>query len=136
MRPILYLLSFLMVLGTAFWAYRENYATQHQLKEIAALQDEIATLHEGITLQRAEWAYLNRPARLRELATINFDRLGLLPFEPEQFGQPDQVAFPLPPSQFVPDVLDGIRTIDLMGTTDPDAADTHEVVPTNEVQVP
>jgi hypothetical protein len=136
MRTVLYALSFLAVMGLAFWAYRENYATQKSLSTVEALQAEIADLRDGLAVQRAEWAYLNRPDRLRELATINFDRLGLLPFEPEQFGQPDQVAFPLPPSQFVPDVLDGIRTIDLMGATDPDAADTHEVVPTNEVQVP
>jgi hypothetical protein len=101
MRPVLYLLSFLMVLGSAFWAYRENYATQHQLKEIAALQDEIATLHEGIALQRAEWAYLNRPARLRELATINFDRLGLLPMEPEQFGNATDIGYPAPPELII-----------------------------------
>ena len=56
MRPVLYILSFLAVLASAFWAYRENYATQGQLREIAALQDEIATLRESIALQRAEWA--------------------------------------------------------------------------------
>ena len=113
MRPVLYLLSFLMVLGSAFWAYRENYATQHQLKEIAALQDEIATLHEGIALQRAEWAYLNRPARLRELATINFDRLGLLPMEPEQFGTTSEIGYPALPE------LKISGTIETMGSLTP-----------------
>ena len=97
MRPVLFILSFLAVLASAFWAYRENYATQGKLKEIAALQDEIATLRESIALQRAEWAYLNRPDRLRDLATINFDRLGLLPMEPQQFGLSSQVAYPAPP---------------------------------------
>ena len=116
MRPVLYLMSFLMVLGSAFWAYRENYATQHQLKEIAALQDEIAKLHEGITLQRAEWAYLNRPARLRELATINFDRLGLLPMEPEQFGLPSQVGYPPPPQLTISGTIDTVGS--LTPTTD------------------
>ena len=110
MRPVLYILSFLAVLGSAFWAYRENYATQHQLKEIAALQDDIAALREEIGLQRAEWAYLNRPARLRELATVMFDRLGLLPMEPEQFSTSDRIAFPAPP------ILIITGTTDTMGS--------------------
>ena len=97
MRPVLYALSFLAVLGLAFWAYRENYATQHQLKAMARLQDDIATLRDEIGLERAEWAYLNRPDRLRELAKLNFDRLGLLPMEPEQFGTTDEVNYPAPP---------------------------------------
>ena len=97
MRPVLYVLSFLAVLGLAFWAYRENYATQHQLKEMAKVQDDIASLRDEIGLERAEWAYLNRPERLRELATLNFDRLGLLPMEPEQFGTTDEVVYPAPP---------------------------------------
>ena len=58
MRPLLYVLSFLAVLGLGFWAYRENYATQAQLKHVAALQDEIATLRESIALQRAGVAAL------------------------------------------------------------------------------
>ena len=116
MRPLLYVLSFLAVLGTAFWAYRENYATQHQLKQIAAIQDEIASLHDSIALQRAEWAYLNRPERLRELATINFDRLGLLSMEPEQFGTSAQIAYPAPP------VLKITGTVETMGSLTPDAS--------------
>ena len=35
--------------------------------------------------------------RLRELATLNFDRLGLLPMEPQQFGDATQVSMPPPP---------------------------------------
>ena len=114
MRPVLYILSFLAVLASAFWAYRENYATQAQLKHVAALQDEIATLLESIALQRAEWAYLNRPDRLRDLATINFDRLGLLPMEPAQFGYTNQVAYPPPPELRI------TGTVDTMGSLNPD----------------
>ncbi|MEY4982545.1 MAG: hypothetical protein RIR62_811 [Pseudomonadota bacterium] len=96
MRPVFFVLSFLAVMGLAFWAYRENYATQAALREMGQLQDEIASLREALALQRAEWAYLNRPERLRELATLNFDRLGLLPLEPTQFGMAGQVAYPAP----------------------------------------
>ena len=114
MRPVLYIFSFLSVLGLAFWAYRENYATQRQLKEMAALQDEIAGLREEIGLQRAEWAYLNRPERLRELATLNFDRLGLLPMEPEQLGFSAQVSYPAQP------MLKITGTIETEGSLNPD----------------
>jgi hypothetical protein len=97
MRPVLYALSFLAVIALGFWAYRENYATQAALREVSDLQNEIATLRDALATQRAEWAYLNRPARLRELATLNFDRLGLLPMEPQQFGDATQVSMPPPP---------------------------------------
>lgn len=96
MRPVFFVLSFLAVIGLAFWAYRENYATQAALREMGRLQNEIASLREALALQRAEWAYLNRPERLRELATLNFDRLGLLPLEPVQFGQAARVSYPAP----------------------------------------
>jgi hypothetical protein len=96
MRPVLYVLSFLALIALGFWAYRENYATQAALKEVESLQRQIVGLREALTVQRAEWAYLNRPDRLRQLATANFDRLGLLPMEPSQFGSADQVAYPAP----------------------------------------
>lgn len=94
MRPLFYVVSFLAILGLGAWAYRENYATQASLREVVALQDEIATLREGLAVQRAEWAYLNRPDRLRALATLNFDRLGLLPMESSQFGAAGDIAYP------------------------------------------
>lgn len=113
MRPALYVLSFLAVIALGFWAYRENYKTQGALREVASLQDEIAQLHEALSVQRAEWAYLNRPDRLRDLVTINFDRLGLMPMEPWQFGSARDVAYPLPPS-----IADRLDDLDLSSPVD------------------
>jgi hypothetical protein len=96
MRPFVYVLSFLSLILLGSWAYRENYATQEALREVAMLQDEIAVLRESLVVQRAEWAYLNRPDRLRDLVTLNYDRLGLLPMEPSQFGSAADVAYPSP----------------------------------------
>jgi hypothetical protein len=113
MRPVLYVLSFLALIALGFWAYRENYATQAALKDVEALQREIVGLREALSVQRAEWAYLNRPDRLRELATVNFDRLGLLPMEPSQFGTAAQVAYPqaaLPEISFTTDVQGTLAT--------------------------
>lgn len=107
MRPVLYVLSFLGLIALGFWAYRENYATQSALKEVEALQRQIVGLREALTVQKAEWAYLNRPDRLRELADVNFDRLGLLPMEPSQFGTAAQVVYPqakLPEISFSTDI--------------------------------
>lgn len=96
MRPLLYVLSAIAVMGLAFWAYRQNYATQESIKKVTGLQQQIGQLREDLAMQQAEWAYENRPMRLRELALLNFDKLGLLPFAPEQFGTVAQVAMPQP----------------------------------------
>jgi hypothetical protein len=95
MRPMIYVLSFIAILGLGFWAYREHYQTRDALRDVSALQSEIAGLREALALQRAEWAYLNRPDRLRELSALNFDRLGLLPLEPGQFGDIAAVSYPV-----------------------------------------
>ncbi len=96
MRSVLYVLTAVAVIGLAFWAYRENYRTQAALDKAERLQVQIAEARARLGMLRAEWAYLNRPERLRELAEINYDRLGLMSFAPEQFGRVDQVSYPLP----------------------------------------
>ena len=82
------------VVTLAFWAYSQNYQTQLALRNAQELQREIGDLREQLGVLKAEWAYLNRPDNLRELAEINFDRLGLLPLTPRHFDRIDQVAFP------------------------------------------
>jgi len=110
MRAVLHILTTLAVIGLAFWAYRENYATQEALAETDRLHSEIRTAHSRLSVLKAEWAYLNRPDRLRDLADINFDRLGLFPFRPDQFGRVDEVAYP------AQDLLAITNTVELSGT--------------------
>ena len=101
MRPLLYLAAVLTVLGLAFWAYRENYRTQAQLDRMQAVQNEIAGLREDLGVLRAEWAYLNRPDRLRQLVDMNFERLRLAPVQSNQFGSARNIDYP-PPEPVAP----------------------------------
>ncbi len=94
MKMFLYVLTAFAVIGLAFWAYRENYKTQATLDELQELQQHVGATYTRLKMLRAEWAYLNRPHRLRELADLNFDTLGLLPLRADQFGRVDEVAFP------------------------------------------
>ncbi len=110
MRGILYVLSTLAVIGLAFWAYRENYATQGALREVRDLNAEIGTAHARIKMLNAEWAYLNRPDRLRDLALLNFDRLGLIPLPPTAFSSVDRVSYPFPDILPLGEIVDPVDT--------------------------
>lgn len=97
MRGLLYIIAALAVLGSAFWAYQENYRTQAAIGDVRALHRQIGEAHERLAILRAEWAYLNRPDRLADLADLNFTRLELLPLMPDAFAQVDQIIYPIPP---------------------------------------
>ena len=116
MKSLLYVLSALAVMALAFWLYHENYKTQSALSEVEELQHDIARLRETRAVLRAEWAYLNRPDRLRDLAGLNFGQLGLMPLRPEQFGRIDQIAFP--PALDIENPVDVIGTLPEPGTTE------------------
>ncbi|WP_411837432.1 cell division protein FtsL [Paracoccus sp. ME4] len=112
MRSLAYLGCVLAVMGMAFWAYRENYATQAAIGQMSQVQREIAGLREELGVLRAEWAFLNRPDRLRQLVDLNFERLQLVPVESGQLMDLDQIDYPKPPAP--PDMMS-----DLLPDTDP-----------------
>ncbi|MDR9394745.1 cell division protein FtsL [Roseovarius sp. SYSU LYC5161] len=114
MRSLFYVVTALAVIGLAFWAYRENYETQEAQAEAQKLQRQIALERQRLRVLKAEWAYLNRPDRLRELAELNFERLGLMPLQPYQFGKIDQVGYPPEPEK----TLDITDPVDVIGMED------------------
>lgn len=94
------------VLALAFWAYQENYSTRERLSEVRRMQAEIGALQEQLNVLHAEWAYLSRPERLRELTELNYPALGLLPMTPDHFGRVDQVGYPPEEPALLPAALE------------------------------
>jgi hypothetical protein len=97
MRLLLHLSAAVLVVVCATWAYRVNYATQEALDRVADLHEQIAAEREALAVLNAEWAYLNRPDRLRELVDMNAEALGLAELTPDQFGEAAMVAYPPEP---------------------------------------
>ncbi len=110
MKAMFYVLAAFVVMGLGFWAYQENYKTQQAIKDVRGLHREIGAAHERLGILRAEWAYLNRPDRLNDLAELNFDRLGLLPLMPDAFGNVSQIIYPLPDILPITDPID-VRSV-------------------------
>ena len=96
MRGLIYIASVVAVVGLAHWANVENYRTQAAIAEVRGLHAEIGQAHERLSMLRAEWAYLNRPDRLRDLADLNYNRLELMPLMPDAFGRIGDVPYPQP----------------------------------------
>ena len=94
MKGLIYVGLALAVMGLGFWAYRENYATQASLKDVREIKADMAATQARLDRLNAEWAYLNRPDRLRDLVELNFQRLELLPMRPEAFATVEQVPMP------------------------------------------
>lgn len=117
MKMLFFVATVFAVMALAFWAYQGNYQTQGSIRAVRSLQNEIASLREAISVQRAEWAYLNRPDRLAELADLNFDRLNLLPLDPGQFADVAAIPYPAPevPAADTP-VAAIINPVDVSGT--------------------
>jgi hypothetical protein len=81
-----------------------NYATQEALNRVADLSAAIAAEREALGVLEAEWAYLNRPDRLRALVTAHSELLQLVELEPAHFGEAAMVAYPPEPDED-PDAL-------------------------------
>ena len=91
MKGFLISLLVMCVVALAVWAYSENYTTQRALNQVDQLNRDIASAKARLRVLNAEWAWLNRPERLSELARLNFENLELLHLQPDHFGQIDEI---------------------------------------------
>ena len=93
MRSVLTVCIICIVMGLAYWAYQENIRTQAAIAQSQRLQSEIGQAQTRLSALKAEWAYLNRPDRLLDLAVMNFADLNLSPLRAKNFGDIDQIQF-------------------------------------------
>jgi hypothetical protein len=96
MRGFSYVLAALAMISLAYWAYQENFQTQSALKQVEILHGDIGKSRETLSVLKAEWAYLNRPDRLRDLADMNFERLQLIELTRRHFDDFDHIKFSTP----------------------------------------
>ncbi|WP_370678013.1 hypothetical protein [Pleomorphomonas sp. PLEO] len=84
-RYINALLVFLMVLSAAA-VYDMKYEAEIAAENINKKQAEIVQAREDISLLKAEWALLTRPARMNDLLARHQDILNLTPMSSNHIG--------------------------------------------------
>ncbi|ARN81624.1 cell division protein FtsL [Methylocystis bryophila] len=80
------ILSILVLLGSAVYAYTIKYETTFRTEQIAKAKLEIKSEQDAIGVLRAEWAFLTRPERIQKLADRYLD------LEPLSLAQIDSFA--------------------------------------------
>tara|TARA_B100000927_G_scaffold173642_1_gene139952 strand:+ start:1865 stop:2173 length:309 start_codon:yes stop_codon:yes gene_type:complete len=79
MRIVLTSILFVFCVISAIWAYQMNYETRYKKKQIIEINKKIESTLDRIDLLNTEWAFLNSPERLSQLADENFLKLNLIP---------------------------------------------------------
>ena len=93
MRLIAYVFSVALVMVAGFWANYENVKTLTVAQNIKKIQEEVSDVKETLNVLTVEWAYLNRPERLQNLANLNYKSLGLLPISSNQMKSISSIDF-------------------------------------------
>ncbi len=83
MRRTLTVVAIILTGLMSYGLYNMKYEVRRLEARLAGLQDNIAVDRADLQVLRAEWAYLNRPARLQRLATRHLD---LVPLKAAQVG--------------------------------------------------
>lgn len=68
MLRLLNILAILGLIGTAAWAYSIKYETIYYAEQVKKLEKRLDRERDAITVLRAEWQHINKPARLQVLA--------------------------------------------------------------------
>jgi cell division protein FtsL len=73
MRRTLTVVAIILTGLMSYGLYNMKYEVRRLTAELAGLEQKIAADRKGLQVLRAEWAYLNRPARLQKLAANHLD---------------------------------------------------------------
>ncbi len=79
-----FLIHMVCVAVLAIGLYLVKYTVQDVQRNVATLKTQLASEKESLHLLNAEWAYLNRPDRLRALADRHLD---LVPIDSRQIDK-------------------------------------------------
>jgi hypothetical protein len=63
--------------AAAFALYMVKFSVQNLQRNLAVAEQQLSTEKESLHLLNAEWAYLNRPERLRQLANQHLELVPL-----------------------------------------------------------
>lgn len=74
LNTMIYCLCFAVA---AYALYMVKFSVQNLQREVAVTKAQLAQEKEALHLLNAEWAYLNRPERLRRLADAHLDLVPL-----------------------------------------------------------
>lgn len=107
MRALLYFLGLSAFLTLAGLSYSQNYATRDILSDVDRLRVEIKAKQKQLRALQDEWAYLNRPQRIKTLTVLNYPHLELTRSLPQAPGDFHDLPFLPDPSEYDPsqDVL-------------------------------
>jgi hypothetical protein len=110
------LLSIVMLIGSAVYAYRVKYDSIVLAEQVAKLKSRIHREKDAIAVLKAEWQYVNRPDRVQALADAHAD---LRPLTVQQMARWSE----LPPRPAKGDAIAGkleaLGLLDVTGTTAP-----------------
>jgi hypothetical protein len=123
MLRLLHLMVIAGLVSAAAYVYKIKFDATVQAEKVAKVRRDIRRERDAIATLRADWARLDNPARIQELADRH---LQLRPVEPNQFE--DFARVPLRPPQIVPPdasdaiaaLIDNIEMLDIpTGSTSP-----------------
>lgn len=78
------LVNMVCIAVLAAGVYLVKYSVQDVQRNVAVIKRDLAAERESLHLLKAEWAYLNRPERLRKLADRHLD---LVPLDSRTINQ-------------------------------------------------
>ncbi len=78
-----------MLIGAAAFVYDVKFESQHLSRKLDGLQRQIERERDMISTLKAEWSYLNQPARLQELVSRHLKNMKTL--EVSQMSLPHEL---------------------------------------------